>query len=303
MRQKSLAGKILPLSRIAGALAAAIIMGFAGGCRRNSVESYLEAGRTALQHDHLTQAEQDFVAAQKLSPSDARVHLALGDLYLLKHNTDGARQEFLRAIELEPKNLPARLKLGRLLAQMSRPGLAQEQYLAVLAFDPANVEAHFGLAESYRSQGLNGTAERELRTVIGLAPKDARAHYALATLLAREPGRQPEAQAEFAAVRALDPNLLPPTAVVTEAPAAPAAASTPALAKVASVAEEVKGVKPRRFLLSHDSPVYHEAKSGSQVVAQVHRGKYVMVTGIGDKWLRIRMRSGLVGFIPTTAVE
>ncbi len=302
MRQRRIEGGAGRFARTAGALVAALAMGLGSGCQHNSVDNYLEAGRTAMQHDHPNQAEQNFEAAEKLAPTDARTHLALGDLYLLKHNTDGAGQEFQRAIELEPKNIPARLKLGRLLAQMSRLGLAEEQYLAVLAFDPANVDAHLGLAEILRRQGADAAAERELRAALGLAPKDAQAHYALATLLSRQNGRQQEAQAEFAAVRALDPNLLPPTAVVNERPS-PTSASTPAPTENANAAEKVKAVRQRRFLLSHDSPVYNDLNTSSQVVAHVHRGKYVMVTGVGNKWLKIRLRSGIVGFIPTSAVE
>jgi tetratricopeptide (TPR) repeat protein len=288
---------------VAEVVAGALIIALGNGCRHNTVDSYLEAGHAALQHDRLNQAEHDFEAAEKLAPADARTHLALGDLYLLKHNTDGARQEFERAIELEPKNVPARVKLARLFVQMSRDGSAEEQYLAVLAFDPANVDAHFGLAEIFRDQGNNAEAERELRTTIGLAPKDAQAHYALATLLSKQNGRQQEAQTEFAAVRALDPNLLPPTTVVNETPSAPSATGTPTPQENANAAEKVKSVKQRRFLLSRDSPVYNDANTDSQVVAHVHRGKYVMVTGVGDKWVRIRLRSGVVGFIPTSAVE
>jgi tetratricopeptide (TPR) repeat protein len=302
MKQIRKEGVAAGLAKSVGAMALALLIGLDGGCQRSSVDSYLEAGRAAMQHGHLNQAEQSFDAAEKLAPTDARTHLALGDLYLLKHNTDGARQEFQRAIELDPKNIPARLELARLLVQLSQPGLAEEQYLAVLAFEPANVSAHLGLADIFRSQGADGPAERELRTAIGLAPKDAPAHYALATLLSRQNGRQQEAQAEFAAVRALDPNLLPPTAVVNERPA-PTPASTPAPPENASSRENVKTVRQRKFLLSHDSPVYDDTTATSRVVAHVHRGKYVMVTGVGDKWLRIRLRSGIVGFIPTSAVE
>ncbi len=289
-------------------LAAALLAGVAVGCHRDSVGRYLEAGREAMQHNRLGQAEQNLNAAEKLAPSDPKVHRALGEFYVLKHNTDAARQEFTRAIELDPKDIASRLELARLLVQLSRIGSAQEQYLAVVAYDPANVDAHFGLGEIYRSQGKADEAERELRTVLGLAPKDAEAHYALAMLLSSQSGRQQEAQAELMTVRALNPSLLPPTTVVNEANPAPsnpaqAQSSKPQPNAAEAAAEKIKSVKQKRFLLSHDSPVYNDPDEKSKVVARVHRGKYVMVTGVGDKWLRVRLRTGIVGFIPITAVE
>ena len=59
----------------------------------------------------------------------------------------------------------------------------------------------------------------------------------------------------------------------------------------------------RKFLLTHDSPVYEAAQENANVIAQVHQGKYVKVTGISGTWLRIQMRNGTVGYIPVTAAE
>jgi hypothetical protein len=41
----------------------------------------------------------------------------------------------------------------------------------------------------------------------------------------------------------------------------------------------------------------------SPVVGQVHRGKFVHVTGIAGDWLQVKLRNGTVGFIPVTAAE
>jgi SH3-like domain-containing protein len=59
----------------------------------------------------------------------------------------------------------------------------------------------------------------------------------------------------------------------------------------------------RRFLLTHNSPVYETPDESATVVAQVHRGKFVHVTGITGQWFRIQLRNGTVGFIPLSAAE
>ena len=66
-----------------------------------------------------------------------------------------------------------------------------------------------------------------------------------------------------------------------------------------------KPLKPlnRRFLLTHNSRVYQNANGTSAVVAQVHRRKYVRVTGISGDWLQVTLRNGTVGFIPASAAE
>jgi hypothetical protein len=59
----------------------------------------------------------------------------------------------------------------------------------------------------------------------------------------------------------------------------------------------------RKFILTHDSPVYDAPDTSARVIAQVHRGKWVHVTGIGSQWFRIRLRDGAVGFIPIAVAE
>ncbi len=62
-------------------------------------------------------------------------------------------------------------------------------------------------------------------------------------------------------------------------------------------------VLDRRFIVSHDSPVYARPDSSSAVVGRVRRGRYVHITGLTGNWLRVRLYDGTVGFIPDQAVE
>ena len=280
-------------------IAALLALATMAGCRGQSVDDYLNAGDAAMQKTQLPQAEQNYQAAAKAAPNDPRVHVALGSLYVFEQKPTMAQTEFMRVLELEPVNAAAHSALGGLYESQSQTGAAEEQYSAAVALKPADPAYRLQLGSLLAKSNRPGWAEIELRTAIGLQPKSARAHLALANLLNTIPNRKTEADAEYAEVRALDPHLLPsppPTAVEPEAPSAAAGA--------APTVKEYK-LKPlnRRFKLTRNSPVYQGAESSTAVVAQVHRGRFVHVTGIQGNWLQITLRNGTVGFIPVSAAE
>jgi len=67
----------------------------------------------------------------------------------------------------------------------------------------------------------------------------------------------------------------------------------------------VELVKPadKVFVLTHDAAVLEKPNRWSKKLNEVHQGHNVHVVGISLNYLQIRMKSGLQGFIPTTALE
>jgi hypothetical protein len=67
----------------------------------------------------------------------------------------------------------------------------------------------------------------------------------------------------------------------------------------------VELVKPadKVFVLSHDAGVLDKPNRWAKKVAAVHQGHNVHVVGVSLNYMRIRMKSGLEGFIPMTALE
>lgn len=57
------------------------------------------------------------------------------------------------------------------------------------------------------------------------------------------------------------------------------------------------------FQLTSDAPVLQEPNRWSKKVSAVHRGHSVHVTGLALNYMQIKMKSGLVGFIPVTALQ
>ncbi|MBF6559957.1 MAG: tetratricopeptide repeat protein [Candidatus Binataceae bacterium] len=287
----------------------------AAGCEHKSVDDELAAGDQAMQHTKLADAETDYQQAATMAPSDPRPHVALGNLYVFEQKPAAAESEYMKVLDFEPHNARAHTALGNIYSAQSDLGKAEEQYRAAVALDPTNVAYRINLGGLLQKAGKLGVAEAELRTATGLAPKDAHAHLALANLYSAEPDRGADAATEFAAVKELDPSLMPGAASAPPPPAgepSPAAEAAPPAAPVESAAPAgappaaaTAPVRPvnRKFLLTHNSPVFATASNTATTVAQVHRGKFVHVTGITGDWLRIQMRNGTVGFIPVNAAE
>jgi tetratricopeptide (TPR) repeat protein len=271
------------------------------GCTRKGEGDYLAAGDEALQNTRLADAESDYQQAVKMAPNDPRPQLALGSLYIFEHKPPQAQAALMKALDLEPKNPKTHAMLAKAYTAQSELGLSEAQGRAAVALDPANSEYRMSLGATLQSEQKFGAAEAEYRTAVGLQPRNAQAHLSLATLLNSEPSRQDEAQAEYAEVKALDPTLVPATAIqnpTVPVPAKTAGTATAPFSEEASVRQIDK-----RFLLTHDSPVYESMNEDGRIVAQVHRRRYVHVTGLSGQWLRIQLRNGTVGFIPATAAE
>jgi Flp pilus assembly protein TadD len=296
-------------------IAAALMLFAIPGCGHKSVDDSLAAGDLAMQNTKLADAESDYREAAATAPNDPRPHVALGNLYVFEQKPAQAEAEYMKALEFDKRNAPTHTALGNIFVGQSQPGLAEEQFRAAVAIDPTNPTYRINIGILLQKVGRTGEAEAQLRTAVGLDPKNAHAHLALAKVISGEPDRQAEAEAEFAQVRTLDPTLMPPApgAPAPEAGAAPpsgpgapppseATTAPPPPAAAGAPMPKIRDLN-RKFMLTHDSAVYETPQETATVVAQVHRRKFVHVTGITGNWFRIEMKNGTVGFIPLTAAE
>jgi tetratricopeptide (TPR) repeat protein len=276
------------------------------GCHRKSAEDYLAEGDADMQTTKLADAEKAYQEAIKLAPNDPRTHIALGNLYVFEHKPGDAQIEFMKVLETDPKNAATHVALGNLYEDQNQLGLAENQFRAAVALESDRPNYHLDLAEALRKEGKMGAAEDQIRTAIGLNPKNAEAHLALANLLASNPARAAEANAEFDQVRALNAKLIPApasTAAAVVPTPAPGAAPTTAAAGAAPAGSPT--IKPlnKLFVLTKNSPVYQNPDETSATIGEVRRKKYVHVTGITGNFLQIKLKNGSIGFIPVAAAE
>lgn len=57
------------------------------------------------------------------------------------------------------------------------------------------------------------------------------------------------------------------------------------------------------FVLTHDAGVLEKPNRWAKKLAEVHQGRNVHIVGLSLNYMKIRMKSGLEGFIPITALE
>jgi hypothetical protein len=57
------------------------------------------------------------------------------------------------------------------------------------------------------------------------------------------------------------------------------------------------------FMLTHDAPVLDAPNHWGKKLSEVHQGHAVHVVGIALSYMKIRMKSGLEGYIPASALE
>jgi tetratricopeptide (TPR) repeat protein len=286
-------------------IAASTMVLIGTGCHHKTADDSLAEGDAAMQSTKLSEAETDYQEAAKLAPNDPRVHIALGNLYVFEHKPSDAQIEFMKVLEIDPKNAATHVALGNLYNDQNQHGLAENQYRAAVALEPDRDNYHLDLGEVLRQEGKTAAAEDQIRTAIGLSPKDAKAHLALANLLATEPGRQTEANAEFDEVRALDPKLMPvpvSTTAATAPPTEPDEVPSTTASAPGAAAPQIKPLN-KLFLLTKNSPVYQSPDATSSTIGQVRRKKYVHVTGIAGDYLQIKLKNGTIGFIPESAAE
>jgi tetratricopeptide (TPR) repeat protein len=294
------------------------------GCSHKSAREYIKAGDQALHDNQVGSAQEDYEAAVKLAPDSARAHMKLGDFYMFEHNYPAAETQYTKVAMLQPLNAQCHAQLATLYSSRSQWSLAENQMRAAVVLDPVSSDYRTKLANVLNQRNQVGQAEIELRTAVGLSPGDAKMHLALANFLATLPNQRSAADEEFARVRQLDPSLLPPGQASAEPaamapgaapgtalnpgtmapPPGPAVASAPP-ASAPAMAPPARPMKllNKRFRLTRNSPVYQNPDAASAVLAQVHRRRYVHVTGITGDWLQVTLRNGTVGFIPVSAAE
>jgi uncharacterized protein YgiM (DUF1202 family) len=71
------------------------------------------------------------------------------------------------------------------------------------------------------------------------------------------------------------------------------------------LAEAVQVTTPadKLFMLTRDAPVLDAPNHWGKKVSEVHRGHAVHVVGVALSYMKIRMKSGLEGYIPSSALE
>nr|XP_024216998.1 transmembrane and TPR repeat-containing protein CG4341-like [Halyomorpha halys] len=152
------------------------------------------------------EAERWFKAALSAKPDHVPAHLTYGKL-LAKNRTriSEAEQWFIRAKKLAPTDPSVYFHFGQFLSERQRHTEAASLYLKAAELAPEQYESVLGAATALRQAGRNQEAELFYRKAAQLRPNDASSHSNLGAMLHLN-GKASEAAAAYREALRLDPT-------------------------------------------------------------------------------------------------
>ena len=130
-----------------------------------------EAGLSAVRAGDLAKAQAELEKAVKLSPSNAGMQLALGQVLLHRGELDGAVAALQTVVRLNPAIPAAHLFLGQALSAKGLQDEAIAQFREAIKLAPKDANAHRALAHSLSAQQKTARSHRrnEVRRCSGSA--------------------------------------------------------------------------------------------------------------------------------------
>src|SRR5512132_80454 len=141
------------------------------------------------------------IEAASLLSAMPQDHLSPADRDRLSQAID----DYVAAQRLNADRPESRVNLGNLYAQQGRSDAAEAEYFAARSRDPTFVPAYVSLAQLYARQGRDADGERTLREALNRMPDDADLHLALGLNLVRQ-HRAGDALPEIARAAEIDPG-------------------------------------------------------------------------------------------------
>ena len=175
--------------------------------RRNpsDVNGRLELAGIYLQEGNLSLAEEQLLAANRIAPNQAKVHLNLGLLRAKQKQWDQAQKEFETANRLAPGELPIlSAYTDYLVSRQQRQkaiGLAQQ----FVQTNPDNAAAHVLLATLQFDPKDMSASQKELERAIQIDPKNTVAHVRLGGIYQAR-NETEAALTQYQAALAVQPN-------------------------------------------------------------------------------------------------
>ena len=108
------------------------------------------------------EAEQEYRAAVRENPQDARAHCALAEIAETEGNIHQAFDDYSKAVAQQPGDANAKLGLAKVLIEMDRPDKALSLLENSAQLEPTNATVHYRLATLYKTIGRVDDAKREV---------------------------------------------------------------------------------------------------------------------------------------------
>jgi tetratricopeptide (TPR) repeat protein len=127
-------------------------------------------------------AEEQLMAAKRLAPTQAAVHLDIGQLYAAQKKWAEAEKEFDGAVQLDPSNTTILGQYADFLVARQQVPKAVARLQQFVDANPNNVQGHLMLgAVQFRAKN-NGAAQAEFERANQIDPKDVQPYLRLGQL-------------------------------------------------------------------------------------------------------------------------
>jgi len=108
------------------------------------------------------EAEQEYRAALKENPQDAKSIFRLAELDAQRGDIQQAYKGYTRAVELQPSDAEAKLGLAKTLIEMNQTDHALKLLEETVQLEPTNATAHYRLSTLYRKLGRAEDSRKEV---------------------------------------------------------------------------------------------------------------------------------------------
>jgi tetratricopeptide (TPR) repeat protein len=139
----------------------------------NQANVHVQLGMLNAQEKKWKPAEQEFETAIRLAPSDLTVVSAYADYLVSRQQTQQARALLEKYVESNPNNSPSRVMLGTLELQSKNDSAAQSQYEQAIQIDPKNILAYLRLGGMYQARNQSDAALVQYQKALDLQPNSA----------------------------------------------------------------------------------------------------------------------------------
>jgi tetratricopeptide (TPR) repeat protein len=140
---------------------------------------------------------------KRYKPFFTKIHHALAEVYLAKHDWANAAEALKDALDLNQRFTQGYLQLGAVYHKLGREDLSAEMLAKAREISPSKADE--ALAEVWRSLGETELAEQACRTAVARNPSDTSAYFSLGWLYIQKKAFD-SAIAVYEKVVALDPK-------------------------------------------------------------------------------------------------
>jgi tetratricopeptide (TPR) repeat protein len=147
---------------------------------QNLARAYGDVGNLLMAADDLDAAEEYYLHAQALDPSEMRWPYYLGHVYMNRAAPAKSIASFERALRLRPDDVATLVWLGNVYLDHGQPELAEMQFTRALSAQPRVVAALFGQGRAALAQREYSRAVNYFDQVLAADPRASMTHYPLA---------------------------------------------------------------------------------------------------------------------------